>query len=882
MPTDDSPNLFQYGSTWLRADFHLHTKADKEFKYTGEENQFLNAYVNKLKETDIRIGLITNHNKFDKDEFVNLKKNARKEGIFLLPGVELSVNDGANGVHTLIAFSDLWLEKGQDYINQFLNVAFQGKTPEQYEQENGRTSLSLLETLKKLNEYNRDYFLIFAHVEQDSGLWKELDGGRIQDLGKDALFQEKTLAFQKVRTHEVSDKPCRTKVQKWLENWYPAEVEGSDPKFIDHIGAKKEKTYLKIGDYTFEAVKYALRDYNNRVRHEKPEGYKHSHIKSISFEGGILDQQSIHLSPELNTLIGIRGSGKSSILEAIRYALGIPFGEKATDQDYKNDLVAHAFGSGGKALISAVDKHGQIFTIKRILNESSEVYVRGKLQPGVSIRETIIKKPIYFGQKDLSSSGEGFEKDLVEKLIGNALYEIRSKIEEKKAQVAESITALQKLDNLDEQLEDYTQKKQDAEFQLEKFTKYGIEEKFKKQTDFDADERKLRQVLTDADSFRSGLEGLIAEHEDQLNSHLSYVSEQNQDFFKQIISEYKKAVKILAGFKKEEDTLGEIIKNIKNLSAEFSSLKKKFTDEFAETRRKIEEELKKKGTVSLKLEEYPGLKSKIDVSAKMLAALMKQKSQKDASKRKLLQSLDELNELWLQEFNQIKSLLSKINDAETSLKIEVEFKGDKKEFLYFFKGTFRGSGIRETKFEQIIKSRSDFRELYKDIENVLIESGSQEAFDRYFMENLQTLLTYQVPNRFVIKYKGKELQQHSLGQRASALILFVLNQHDNDLILIDQPEDDLDNQTIYEDVIVLIRKLKPETQFIFATHNANFPVLGDAEQILSSHFSDEKVQVKAGSIDSPSLQREIVDIMEGGEAAFNKRKEIYGIWKSRN
>lgn len=137
-------------------------------------------------------------------------------------------------------------------------------------------------------------------------------------------------------------------------------------------------------------------------------------------------------------------------------------------------------------------------------------------------------------------------------------------------------------------------------------------------------------------------------------------------------------------------------------------------------------------------------------------------------------------------------------------------------------------------------------------------------------------------NKFTIKYKGKELQHHSLGQRASALILFVLNQQKSDVIIVDQPEDDLDNQTIYEDVIKLIWELKPTTQFLFATHNANFPVLGDAEQIHSCCYADDKVIIHTGSIDSPVLQKEIVDVMEGGEAAFNRRKEIYGIWKPQN
>jgi ABC-type sugar transport system ATPase subunit len=111
------------------------------------------------------------------------------------------------------------------------------------------------------------------------------------------------------------------------------------------------------------------------------------------------------------------------------------------------------------------------------------------------------------------------------------------------------------------------------------------------------------------------------------------------------------------------------------------------------------------------------------------------------------------------------------------------------------------------------------------------------------------------------------------------LILFILSQRDNDVIVIDQPEDDLDNQTIFEDVIKLIRSLKRGIQFIFATHNANFPVLGDAEQVGACSFAGEKASIQVGSIDEPRIQQAIVSIMEGGHEAFARRKEIYQLWK---
>ena len=97
--------------------------------------------------------------------------------------------------------------------------------------------------------------------------------------------------------------------------------------------------------------------------------------------------------------------------------------------------------------------------------------------------------------------------------------------------------------------------------------------------------------------------------------------------------------------------------------------------------------------------------------------------------------------------------------------------------------------------------------------------------------------------------------------------------------MVDQPEDDLDNQTIFEDVIKLIRVLKMEIQFIFATHNANFPVLGDSEQVGACSFVADKAHVVVGSIDEPGVQDAIVSIMEGGQEAFTRRKEIYQLWK---
>ena len=118
-------SVFKNGSVWLKADFHLHTRTDKKFKYEGDENSFVAAYVDQLKSTDIGIGVITNHNKFDKEEFNALKKQAAKNNIGLFPGIEFSLKEG---IHILIVFDDNWYKGHENNIQDFLNSAFYGIT----------------------------------------------------------------------------------------------------------------------------------------------------------------------------------------------------------------------------------------------------------------------------------------------------------------------------------------------------------------------------------------------------------------------------------------------------------------------------------------------------------------------------------------------------------------------------------------------------------------------------------------------------------------------------------------------------------------------------------------------------------------------------------
>lgn len=878
--SENTMKLFEHGSQWIKADFHLHTRADKEFKYDGSEDQFVTSYVERLKSEGIRLGVITNHNKFDVGEFKALRKRARKYEVELLPGVELSVNDGANGVHTLIVFSDEWLAGGEDYINQFLNVAFAGKTAAQYEQENGRTKSALLDVLQELEDYGRNFFVIFAHVEANSGLWAEIKGGRMQELVENSLIQKYALGFQKVRTHDKPDKVCRTKVKGWWGDHYPAEVEGSDPKSLEEIGRGTKQTFLKVGDLGFDAAKFALTDYGFRIAPEVPV-VKHSHINAIRFEGGLLDGKRITFSPHLNCLIGIQGSGKSSVLESLRYALNIPFGDKAQDQDYKNGLLPHILKSGGKVVVEATDRHGENFEVRRIWGHAPDVYVDGIPRPGVSIQETIVSKPLYFGQKDLSAAGKGFGHDLVEKLMGDSLKAVRQKIHDETGKLKASIEDFLSARSDAEDKHSLEDELKNVEFKLEQFDKHGLKEKLEKELTYSEDLGYCEAIDDVAEKWYQSINESATQAEEDFKEIEEHISDYNSDFF----AKYALKVEELKNTAASATVLAATIKSkttdLYALRKELEGIKGGLKEEFAETERTLVKALEEQGVTSIQPDAYIELakrKQELETQIGELAKRIgKEKSKHDA----VVTALISLNESWLTEFKLIAAALKVINDSQGSLKVDSKFKGDRTSFKSHIDGLFRGHNLRKESYEVISNEYTDFGEVFKDLDNAAAHAKNKsETFKRLFMENLHELVSFKVPNSYAVTYHGKPLTSHSLGQRASAMMLFLLSQEGNDLLLIDQPEDDLDSQTVYEEVVKLLRELKKDHQFIFATHNANFPVLGDAESITTCSATDDEVSTVGGNIDDKTSQGKIIGIMEGGPEAFERRKSIYQVWKA--
>ena len=858
-------NVFQNGATWLRADFHLHTKADKEFAYSGADNDFVRLYIEQLKNQNIGIGIITNHNKFDKGEFIALRKKAKKECIGLFAGVEFSLKEG---IHILIVFDDKWYQGDTDNISKFLDKAFYGIS--NYDKPDYPNSkLDLKETVEALDEIGFDYFIALAHIDDRNGLFTVLQGRT-----RDAFIEQE--AFRKVLSVQKSANAENYKLLCQLSKRKIAFVEGSDNAHggIEAIGSGRT-TYLKIGDFNFEAIKYALTDLDYRVSpKDKPE-ITNSCIKSIEFEGGLLDQTRIDFSPELNTLIGIRGSGKSSILEIIRYTLGIPLSETSVDPRYKDGLIEHVLKSGGKSIVTIVTEHKEEYRIEKIYGQKEDIYKDGVLKTGISI-DGFFDYPVYFGQKDLSNKDADFEADLIQRLIGTRLKPVQSKIEAKKREIGNLISEIGKLQNLNQLKKETTTLIENSKHQLELYKKKGVEEKLKQQTLFDTDVSKISQTTSGVSAYMEELNSIIVNHDYFFQQTISG-SELNKELFEEaskllieLKAEFEKVKKIQSTSKLIHIKINDVLKKI-------NANKEGLKEEFAKIKREI-------NTDTINPDNFLKINRQIDTAELKLKEIEKSEKKRKELQTLLLEKLTELNNFWLEEYKLLKVEVDRINEAESKLTIEVLFKDRRDKFLDKLKQVFRGSGIREAAYQEIESTFKDFIEIYKGFAklNDILNENQVVEFKNRFSENLESLLTFKVDNKIIINYNGKSLDKHSLGQRASALILFLLAQKENNVLIIDQPEDDLDNQTIYDEVIKELKKIKGSMQFIFATHNANIPVLGDSEKVVSCSYDEKKISVHSGTIDNHQTQRFIVDIMEGGDEAFNRRKNIYSIWNIEN
>lgn len=236
-----------------------------------------------------------------------------------------------------------------------------------------------------------------------------------------------------------------------------------------------------------------------------------------------------------------------------------------------------------------------------------------------------------------------------------------------------------------------------------------------------------------------------------------------------------------------------------------------------------------------------------------------------------------------------KKGVNEINKNLDEVKIDLEKHGNRQEYKDWLKEVLIGSNVRNEDREKLAEKFSpiELADIVRskncdELESIgLTETAAQNVIEhRKLKNNIQNLETQEIKDKPIIKLKDgriwRPLSNMSEGQKCTALLSIALLERKNTLI-IDQPEDMLDNKFIHSSVVRLIRNIKHNRQLIMATHNANIPILGDAEQIIVMESFEGKGHMPyRGSIDDEMVKQEAQDILEGGKQAFNMRRQKYG------
>ena len=239
---------------------------------------------------------------------------------------------------------------------------------------------------------------------------------------------------------------------------------------------------------------------------------------------------------------------------------------------------------------------------------------------------------------------------------------------------------------------------------------------------------------------------------------------------------------------------------------------------------------------------------------------------------------------------ELEKLLTKMDDkVEFAVNIAISDKEINNKLLDFvlkqYKGIFNGVTESQNKMREII-SKLDFNrkddiksfifEVLKCIDEE-IDISSKKVKDKKGFYNLLTYLDY-LDAEYSLKMSGKSLKELSAGQRGIVLLIFYLALSKNEIpIIIDQPEDNLDNQSVFDKLVPCIREAKKKRQVIIVTHNPNIAIACDAEQIICCKISkiDNQISYISGSIENPEIRNHVIDILEGTMPAFELRRKKY-------
>ena len=855
----------------------------------GDPEEYAAAIIEKAVELDISVLAITDHN--SASDFAVFRNAAEDHDITIFPGFELSSSEG---IHILCIYSPDIVE---EQLDRFLGEFGIRKT----EPSTDLSSRPFDEIVTEVREQGG--ITIAAHVTSGKGLFDALDGqARIRAWRNDEL-----LAIQ--IPGEVDDLP--PDVKPIVQNKNPeyrrshaagewqalAVVNSKDVAEPQDLEDPSATCWIKMSEITIEGLRQAFLDPDSRIRlNSDPEPEEHAELCALTWEGGFLDGAAIHLNSNLNVLIGGRGAGKSTVIESLRYALNLePIGEEA-DKAHTG-MVRHVLRSGTKISVRAraYRPAKREYLIERTVPNPPVVREEGgqisKLRP-----EEILPRIEIYGQHEISELAGSPEKltlllnRFVEQdaSLGRNKDRIRRGLEQTRKSISEARSEIQ-------DIEDQLAKLPGLEETLIRYQEAGLEDRLKDQSLLVREEQVLNSVPERVDVFRECLETL----QQELPIDRAFLSPEVLDELpgKDILDDANPILESLSNELEQaatqiKDALKRADKGIDGVQSKWSKRQQEVDAEYQKILRELEKS-------AVDAEEFIRLRREVE----NLQPLRVQRTQ---LKGRWKEQADLRIEL-LAEWEEVKATQFRLLDRAArsvsrrlrpSVLVEVTAAGNR-EPLYDVLREEIGGRLSEA-IDQIRNSPDlslpEFVKCCRDGAEAVqktysIPPAQAERLSKATPEALMQIEELELHPATVIKLntapaddppEWKALEDLSKGQKATAVLLLLLLESDAPLI-VDQPEDDLDNRFITDGVVPRMRDGKRRRQFIFSTHNANIPVLGDAELILGLTAAGEAEKGKAvirpehvGSIDARQVRELVEEILEGGKDAFETRRLKYG------
>lgn len=697
----------------------------------------------------------------------------------------------------------------------------------------------------------------------------------------------------------------------------------SDNRKREHSDLGKHVTYVKWSEPTAEAIRQACLAKESRLSHIDP-SLPSVWVTSVSVTNSkFLGAVDLDFSRQYNAIIGGRGTGKSTILEYLRWGL--------CDQPIESEDIDVVQGKRKSLIANTLQKFDGEVHVEFLLNDVFHVVKRNSKTQEILLRigagafspateqQVLNLLPVQaYSQKQLSSVGVRIDelKRFVELPIKQELDQIRSTVRDAEARIRSAYGDLIRLKELEAEVSKNTVEIASLTEQLDKLRKglKGLSEEDQKtieqKSKYDDEEGIIEALQNKLNTAQESVRSLVDSFTVEVGGDEGELEIQN-----------KAAIKIIQG--KYADKFGQIEAGIRALSNLFKPAALKEIADAVKAWDKLKTAFEKKyGAAKANAQANQQQLDQIQAIEKRAGVLKRQQ----AEKRNAIAGLGRPEADYKAQRNRWNDVhASKVATVErqcdkfTTLSggmIKAEIKGslDVAGLSEKLRTAFAGMNINKEKIENIcqllLKAKNPFAEwnaILSELEALALHSieGPHElpdtpiinkcsfieterrriatSFDSARWLNLSVAELEFNPRFRYCTNKSKDeyivFSDASAGQQATALLTVLLNQPGAPLI-IDQPEDDIDSK-LFKEIVERVWKAKSKRQLIFSSHSANFVVNGDAELVACCDYIKAGDQTRGGiktvgAIDRNEIKEEIILVTEGGRDAFKLRMDQYG------